>query len=443
MDKNIAVRIEDFGPIKGPEIIYIRPFMIFSGSSGLGKSYVAMLIHFVYRVLCGDETLRFLQSNNVDFDQLKINLSKEGEDVICKIKVEDFIIWLNKRAVTYMANMLGNSHFNANINILLPDLPEYFTFLYSRNAVMTKDDEMNYVETLRFIEGKGSLQFPQLSTGTWGHFPFLILIKQYFRTKYDLLPNRTFFMPPSRGSYIAIPDDLRLRMGGRETIAMYKEFLDDLSTLKTSKMNNNITKGAQTAIKTMQSEILHGSIGIKDNDIIYRINDTLEIPITAAASSIKELSPFAIMVNKGVLNQYSILFEEPESHLHPELQLKVAELIAYSLEEGSHLQITTHSDYLLRHINDLIRLHVLRNELKDDNLYSEICSTVGYEPDVTINPDNISALYFDKNSEGHSYVKMQDLEYGIPFDTFDKVNNSQLEKSSKLYDLLEFYKSRN
>ena len=51
MNKNISIRVENLGPIKGPETIYLRPLMILSGSSGLGKSYVAMLLHFIYVVM--------------------------------------------------------------------------------------------------------------------------------------------------------------------------------------------------------------------------------------------------------------------------------------------------------------------------------------------------------------------------------------------------------
>lgn len=443
MNKNISIRVENLGPIKGPETIYLRPLMILSGSSGLGKSYVAMLLHFIYRVLCGDEILRFLKSKEINFDKLKLNLPLDEESVICKIEVRDFLEWVDRRALTYMINMLGYPKFKATIHIDIPDLPEYFTFMYSRNAVMARDnEEMIYVERLNFLEGNDIVQFPQLSASTWESFPFSILLKQYFRRKYDLNPNRTFLMPPSRGSYVAIPDDLRLRMGDRETIGMYKEFLDDLSTLKTIKPNRRITERGRTAISTLQSEILHGSISVEDNDIVYRIDDFLEIPITAAASSIKEISPFAIMTSKGLLGEYSILFEEPESHLHPELQLKIADLIAYSLNEGSHLQITTHNDYLLRHINDLIRLHILKKEIGDEKQYIELCESIGYNPNITIDPDCVSALYFQMTENEGSCIKKQDIEFGIPFDTFSRVNDEQLTQSAKLYDFLESYKSK-
>ena len=60
MDNRISISIENFGPIKGPHTIYLNQLMIFSGPSGVGKSYLAMLTHYVYRLIAHpQELLRF------------------------------------------------------------------------------------------------------------------------------------------------------------------------------------------------------------------------------------------------------------------------------------------------------------------------------------------------------------------------------------------------
>ncbi len=438
MNENISIHIENLGPIKGPTTIYLRPFMIFSGVSGVGKSYLAMLVHFVYRILCGDEMQRFLLNNQINYDLLKNNLPDE-ETVICKIQTSDLADWINKRALSYMRNMLGNPKFDADIHITLPDMPESLTFLYSRNAAMADGkDEIEYIETLKLIENKSALQFPQLSAGNWGVFPFKILIKRFLRNKYNINPDKTFFMPPSRGSLVAVPDELRLRI--RQSMGMYQEFLDDLSLLKSLRPNSNTSENADSANKIMSADILHGDINIEDNELLYKIeNAERPIPITAAASSIKEISPFALMIKKGVLDSFSVLFEEPESHLHPELQLKVADLLAYSLKEGTHLQITTHSDYILRRINDLIRLHILKNKIGDSTKFESTCAKMGFDASMTIDPDKVNAYYLSPHAEGYSQIQKQDISLGIPFDTFKDVLGKQISRSAELYDQVEFY----
>lgn len=438
MNENISIHIENLGPIKGPEVIYLRPFMIFSGVSGVGKSYLAMLVHFVYRILCGNEMESFLHTKKIDYDRLKTNLPDE-ESIIYKIQADDFVDWINERAVSYMRNMLGNQDFNARINITLPDLPNSFTFLYSRNAVMAKGkDEMEYIETLKLSEDGNALQIPQVSAASWGFFPFMILLKGYMRNKYDIIPDKTFFMPPSRGSLVAVPDELILSM--RQYMGMYQEFLVDLSMLKNIRPNSELSGCVDSANRIMNADVLHGDINIKNNELQYRIEGIeTPIPITAAASSIKEISPFALMIKKGMIGTFSILFEEPESHLHPELQLKVADLLAYSLKAGSHLQITTHSDYILRHINDLIRLHILKDKMNDYSKYETYCANIGINPNITINPNDVGAYYLYVNADGNSQVQKQDISMGIPFDTFKNVLNEQIARSAELYDQIEFY----
>ena len=438
MNKDISIRIENFGPIKGPETIYLRPFMIFSGVSGIGKSYLAMLVHFVYRILCGNETRNFLFEKKINFDWLKINFPDE-ESVICKIQVSDFINWINERALFYMRDMTGNQLFNAKIEISLPDLPEYFTFLYGRNTVRSNGrNEIELVEVLKLVEDDGALQFPQSSVGSWGEVPFMILLNRFLQKKYELRLDKTFFMPPSRGSLVAVPYELSFVMN--QSKDMYQEFLSDLSSLKTLKPKSDFSESMDSANKMLNKEVLHGGIDLKENELIYKIEGSEDvIPITAVASSIKEISPFALMIQKGLLGSFSILFEEPESHLHPELQLKVVDLLAYSLKEGAHLQITTHSDYILRHINDLIRLHILRGKMADDVKFKSYCFEVGLDPHIVIDPDLVNAYYLSLDSNGDSYIKKQDVSMGIPFDTFNKVMDEQIVRSAELYDKVEFY----
>lgn len=59
-NNKISITVKNFGPIEGPITLNLNHFIIFSGDSGLGKSYLAMLIHFVYRIVAGDDLLQFL-----------------------------------------------------------------------------------------------------------------------------------------------------------------------------------------------------------------------------------------------------------------------------------------------------------------------------------------------------------------------------------------------
>ena len=65
--KCIKVRIDQLGRIRDSEIL-VSPLMVFSGESGLGKSYLALLCHYFFELLINTSRLNhFFVDNNIDF----------------------------------------------------------------------------------------------------------------------------------------------------------------------------------------------------------------------------------------------------------------------------------------------------------------------------------------------------------------------------------------
>jgi predicted ATPase len=57
-------------------------------------------------------------------------------------------------------------------------------------------------------------------------------------------------------------------------------------------------------------------------------------------------------------NRKTLLFiEEPEAHLHPEVQLKLMKIFADLIVPGIKLVITSHSDYMFNQLNNMILDH--------------------------------------------------------------------------------------
>lgn len=125
------------------------------------------------------------------------------------------------------------------------------------------------------------------------------------------------------------------------------------------------------------SGILDGSVYREADKYYYRSADK-NLPISAAASSIREIAPLALLVERFDVSSISILFEEPEAHLYPLKQRGMADIISALNSAGAYMQITTHSDYLLRRINELINLQRIYLNCQDEARFNDICKKCGF-----------------------------------------------------------------
>lgn len=423
----IEIQIEQLGPIRDSKIV-LKPFMFFSGESGTGKSYTALLVHYIYCLICDNALSDFFKEQGVSYNQLMAEHPDDEEGVLYEFSLTQFEAWCNKAVVTYLGQMLGYPALTAKVSIRYLGLPDNFKYTFKKEVLNLSGDVMGYYELIRLNEG-ATIRLPHRSEN-WGAIPLYLLFQMLLKNNFGIFQSDTFLLPPSRGALIGLSDTTRF--GVMASMGMYEEFLSDFSDLKARKA------GSDEAIQQYQglsANMLQGNIQIRDNDLFYeQPSMEVPIPIMAAASSVKELTPFALMLQKGVVAEYSILFEEPESHLHPEMQIKVADLLAYILNEGGRMQVTTHSDYFLRRINDLIRLNLLKNKMGEEE-YVAFCEQHGFNPDITISPTKVGAYYFQRQD---SVVKIlpQSSQEGIPFDTFSKVLKNEVAASSFVYDKL-------
>ena len=91
-------------------------------------------------------------------------------------------------------------------------------------------------------------------------------------------------------------------------------------------------------------------------EFVYRALDTTQdIRLSRASSMVSELAP-VILFLRGMVERGDMLFiEEPEAHLHPAAQTFMAVALAQLVRAGVRVVITTHSDWLLQEIGNLIR----------------------------------------------------------------------------------------
>lgn len=85
---------------------------------------------------------------------------------------------------------------------------------------------------------------------------------------------------------------------------------------------------------------------------IYKNNNGIDINIKNLSTGLKTFSMMKLLLlNNEIEENGTIILDEPEIHLHPEWQLKFAELIVLLQKEfGMHILLTTHSPYFVNAI---------------------------------------------------------------------------------------------
>lgn len=401
--KCIKVRIDQLGRIRNSEIL-VSPLMVFSGESGLGKSYLALLCHYFFELLINTSRLNhFFVDNNIDFNIL----AKDFKDVgtALEIKKQDLEAWMAKDAILYLRYMLGYDGISGQIEITLPEsIPDTMAFTYKNELTGLVDKEEIYT-----ILSLGNLRFRIQEKTQFDESPFAFLLRfvliDYIFGNYQMLDS-TFVLPPSRGPILTeqiIP-----------TTGMYLEFLNDMTGLNRIKPRPDTA--SEIVLKLLRT-ILEGEVNKEETTYIYTTNDA-SMPVSAAAASIREIAPLQILAKKQDVSRCAILVEEPEAHLHPLKQRMMADIIGALSHNGAIMQITTHSDYFLRRLNELIMFAKAKKTTDDPDKLRTLSEKVNIVEDMSIDESIIGAYLLRKQADNTSIAVKQDISNGIPFAAF-------------------------
>ena len=401
--KCIKVRIDQLGRIRDSEIL-VSPLMVFSGESGLGKSYLALLCHYFFELLINTSRLNhFFVDNNIDFNVLSKDFKDAGTAL--EIKKQDLEAWMAKDAILYLRYMLGYDGISGQIEITLPEsVPDTMAFTYKKELTGLVDKEEIYT-----ILSLGNLRFRIQEKTQFDESPFAFLLRfvliDYIFGNYQMLDS-TFVLPPSRGPILTeqiIP-----------TTGMYSEFLNDMAGLNRIKPRPDTA--SEIVLKLFRT-ILEGEVDKEETTYIYTTNDA-SMPVSAAAASIREIAPLQILAKKQDVSRCAILVEEPEAHLHPLKQRMMADIIGALSHNGAIMQITTHSDYFLRRLNELIMFAKAKKTTDDPDKLRTLSEKVNIVEDMSIDESIIGAYLLRKQADNTSIAVKQDIRNGIPFAAF-------------------------
>ncbi len=108
-------------------------------------------------------------------------------------------------------------------------------------------------------------------------------------------------------------------------------------------------------------KIIDGYYKEANNEIRFiskkRGDNHFDIPLHLASSSARGVSDLYFYLKHVAEPGKILIVDEPESHLSPTNQIMMARLLVFCVNAGLKILITTHSDYLIKEINNLIMLN--------------------------------------------------------------------------------------
>jgi predicted ATPase len=150
------------------------------------------------------------------------------------------------------------------------------------------------------------------------------------------------------------------------------------------------------------------------------------MPLTMAPSGVREAITVALALLMA--EPINVFIEEPEAHLHPRAQRLLARLIARAVNRRKNVVVTTHSDYLITALNNLIAL---------SQLPSRRLKRLGYTREEVLSPESVAAYLVRTEGDKAIVEKLQVTREGIPEDEFAKVAEELLGERGRIYDEIQ------
>ncbi|MDE2830112.1 MAG: AAA family ATPase [Gemmatimonadota bacterium] len=189
-------------------------------------------------------------------------------------------------------------------------------------------------------------------------------------------------------------------------VADFIEQLLELGDLSSGgkRLNENLTQ-------RLEKEILRGAIRIENSVTGYPVFSYQptgwkeDMQLMNTSSMVSELAPVVLYLRHVVSPGEVLIIEEPESHLHPGMQVEFIRHLAAAVRSGIRIIITTHSEWVLEELANLVRL----SELSESDR-----NGIG-GADYALSPDQVGTWLFEPKKRPRGSIVKEiplDVDYG-------------------------------
>ena len=148
------------------------------------------------------------------------------------------------------------------------------------------------------------------------------------------------------------------------------DFLEQLIALGSVPVSSE-HQGGDSLARLLEAGLMKGSVRAERSEIdypsfVYQPNSwQRELPLMHSSSMVSELAPVVLYLRHVVRPGDTLIIEEPEAHLHPTAQVEFTRLLAGAVKAGIRVIITTHSEWVLWELANLVRMSKLPLELRN------------------------------------------------------------------------------
>ncbi|ELY2768848.1 AAA family ATPase [Cronobacter malonaticus] len=216
--------------------------------------------------------------------------------------------------------------------------------------------------------------------------------------------------------------------GANETI---KDIIEDRVSLFAEPINHNINviRDSFNAAKNVRiakedlseynsllnslAELVGGGYKVHNEDILFsvKLSDDryIEMPLSMSSGAGKSLFLLDVFIKNYISKKSYLIIDEPELNLHPQNQVKMAELLVRLSNFGVKVIITTHSDYIVKEINN----RIMASSIKSSHVLEEL----NYSESDLINKDRVNAFTISKDG---IISEVDKDEFGLNAKLFDE-----------------------
>lgn len=428
---NWKLSVSGYGKIDKAEI-ELSPMTVFVGDNNSGKSYLMTLI---YGLLTMPANVMF---GNINFNT---KLAVEVRDII--VNCEDGIHKLSDSEIGLISRLL-NEQLNTNkkkimsylfnrdvsIETISIELSPDMIYSFKKESLEVFEGDQACIVSPIWSGGKSILGYPyrinNLSDDSMERVICAVMQCMLRKTINEINHDgNAIYLPSARTGFMLTYRDLI----GNALNDKYSDYSDEqFHGIKGSLTRPNIDfinslaqitvddeqDGNKAIVDFIEKRITTGKIIAKKSPMMsveyvpYGYSDSMPLYITSAV--VTEIAPLLLFLR--FTKPSSIFYEEPETSLHPALQKEIARAFIKLINSGIPLFVTTHSDIIIQHINNMLKIDNANNK-------HDIVTSLEYDADDVLSKDKVRVYQFESDEKQHSYVHSINCgKYGFEVMTF-------------------------